>query len=511
MLSPQRCASVRYKSRPAALMPFRDDTNLVAFRYETTQQAEPPIPIPPPKSHLRYQRAEAQAHARAPEAQAQAQVQAQAAAACAPSCILEAGSVAPPVIVPPPPPPPTGPLPLPPTDEHPALRTDTIHDPKRDSGHAPTTSSQARTFYEESSEDEDPFPYERIKSFQRTKIVQTSLYLENENANGGRSSSSTNNSNSQSSIPLPSLGSSGADTASPTSPTTPPPNFPDSSSSASFFSRRPFSFRSSRSSMKSTRRLKKKHQPQAVAVVGALDNDGIKTPDPLPNGAKTATNSPLADVAPPRNGDEQRCSDRARPSYSPKLTNASAPDGDDFAEFVQQISFSKRGSIMLGGKRPSIHATTMSNDSGVAQHGRVKEQRPPRVFPLAPSPMPKSQVHGAVSSTIVASNASSQYPISGRVTPPPPPPPPALHADAPATPRSLQHPPSIRLIPVDVERESQKVRSLYEPGKKLRWEDGGRVLSFGEKLEPTVEVPSDVDENAYGFLDYPASRILRSY
>jgi hypothetical protein len=52
---------------------------------------------------------------------------------------------------------------------------------------------------------------------------------------------------------------------------------------------------------------------------------------------------------------------------------------------------------------------------------------------------------------------------------------------------------------MDVERESQKVRSLYESGDDLNWEDGGRV-SFAERLEPTVEVPSEEEENGvYGF------------
>jgi hypothetical protein len=59
--------------------------------------------------------------------------------------------------------------------------------------------------------------------------------------------------------------------------------------------------------------------------------------------------------------------------------------------------------------------------------------------------------------------------------------------------------PSIRVSSMDVERESQKVRSLYESGDDLNWEDGGRV-SFAERLEPTVEVPSEEEENGvYGF------------
>ncbi|KAK9769392.1 hypothetical protein AB5N19_00919 [Seiridium cardinale] len=473
MMPPQRYASARYKSRPAAFIPFRDDTNLVALRYDQTTQAEPPIPIPPAKSPLRYKRA---------------------AATRPTSCVSTPGPA--PVVVTPPYPPPSGPLPLPPTEEHPAFRTLStartyIDDPKRDSGHATTLSSQAHTFYEESSEDDDPFPYEKIGSFRRPKFVPellvpplrirssspTSLYSDYQSR--GYSVDGTNN-HSRTSIPLSSPGLSEANTVSPTSPTTPPPNFPDKTSSSSIFSRRSFSFRSAGPSMKSTKRLKKKHQPQAVV------EDHEETPALSPKGAKTAASSPLVNVAPPpRNGDGH---DGARSPNSPKLSGASAPDGDDFADFVHQISFSKRGSIMLGGKRPSRHAATMSNDSGFAQREPAQEQRPPRAFPLAPSVIPKPSLDGAAPSIIVEGDEPRRSVASERATTPP--------AGAPSSPNSPQHPPSIRLIPIDVERESQKVRSLYEPGEGLRWEDGGRVSSYGERLEPTVEVPSDVDENA---------------
>ncbi|KAK6845133.1 TBC domain-containing protein [Apiospora arundinis] len=55
-MAPQKYSSVRYKSRPTALVPFRDDTSLIALRYDQTVQAEPPIPIPPPRSPLRNNR-----------------------------------------------------------------------------------------------------------------------------------------------------------------------------------------------------------------------------------------------------------------------------------------------------------------------------------------------------------------------------------------------------------------------------------------------------------------------
>lgn len=640
-MPPKRYTSVRHKSRPVALMPFRDDTSLVAFRYDQAAQAEPPIPIPPAKSPLRYQRAAvAAARARAATAGATGTaivkvdarpascISAPAPATIATTDAISSSSPAPPaipipartrqssapvvsvsgpttaatpttlsvitpfpVIVAPPHPPPSGPLPLLPgtgTEEHlhPALRSaPRSSDPddlknKRDSGHAPTTtsiltstssSSRARTFYDESSEgeveeeeegedqeDEDPFPYEKIQSARRSKFVPalvvpplrirssspTSLYAQTHNILGRGDDldlGGTNN-NSVSSIPLHSPGLSEANTVSPTSPTTPPPNFPvvgKTSASSSIFSRRSFSFRTSgSSSMKSSKRLKKKKQqekqqgkqqqqqqqqrpPLSESPAEARDEEpSTANPTLSLDGAKATTSSstaPVTVVAPPRNGDEQSSRDHHQENYhhssstrlpnSPKLvTDASAHDGDDFADFVQQISFSKRGSIMLGGMRPSRHAANMSNDSGFAhhQHGAATatatatataaapmspsspdQRRPQRVFPLASPPRIKAnKKNDAAHSSFddgdhKAGAARRPLPPSGRMTPPPPLPPPtppsAPYADAPTTPKSARRAPSIRLISVEVERESQKFKA--KPKHQHKYKSGRSTWS----------------------------------
>lgn len=482
-MAPQKYPSVRYKSRPSALVPFRDDSSLVALRYDQTVQAEPPIPIPP-RSHLRY---------RNPAATRPA------------SCIPAPSTTV--ITIPPPRPPP-------PTEQHPALRTITsprtnLDDPKRDSGHAPTTSSRADTLHEE-SEDEDPFFYDKTDSGHLVRAVRD-LYVAplRLRAAPPRSSFSfskdeqtptswmeTNNS-SQCSIPLPSPGLSEVNTVSPTSPTTPPPNFPDKTSSVFF---RSFSLRSSASSMKTSKRLRKKlqqQQPQA-AVAG-----GDATPAVSPKRIN-ARSSLDKSSAPPPNRDEHYFHLETSPLRSPEVvTTATASGGDDFFDFVNQISFSKRGSIMLGGKRPSKHqdhATMSDDDSGIGNNEAIKEPEP-RAFPLAPSLMPKPQANGSPPSVIVESDETDVSQRSVR---------PSTRgasregmAEAPSTPRSPQYPPSIRLLSLDVERESQKVRSLYESADGIRWEDGGQLSSFGERLQPTVEeVPSEVEENdAYGFLD----------
>lgn len=72
------------------------------------------------------------------------------------------------------------------------------------------------------------------------------------------------------------------------------------------------------------------------------------------------------------------------------------------------------------------------------------------------------------------------------------------------TPQTIQRTartPSIHVLPADVERDSQKVRSLYESGDLLRWEDGGRLSPLGEYGEPDALSPNqEAGNDAY---DYP--------
>jgi hypothetical protein len=77
---------------------------------------------------------------------------------------------------------------------------------------------------------------------------------------------------------------------------------------------------------------------------------------------------------------------------------------------------------------------------------------------------------------------------------------------------SRKLPPSIRVISAEAEKESQKVRSLYEFGHGLQLGDGDMSWPLGGTLEPPPEIPegpSDVDDNdAYGFLDYPTILVI---
>jgi hypothetical protein len=72
-------------------------------------------------------------------------------------------------------------------------------------------------------------------------------------------------------------------------------------------------------------------------------------------------------------------------------------------------------------------------------------------------------------------------------------------SDRRGSPQGQMSPPDIRVLAADVEKESQKVRSLYTVGDGSRGEPGKR-RSYCERLEPTPEVPSEENElDPYGF------------
>ncbi|KAL2755146.1 hypothetical protein ACRALDRAFT_1077235 [Sodiomyces alcalophilus JCM 7366] len=75
------------------------------------------------------------------------------------------------------------------------------------------------------------------------------------------------------------------------------------------------------------------------------------------------------------------------------------------------------------------------------------------------------------------------------------------------TTRATAAPPSIHLMPADVERDSQKVRSLYESGDVMRWEDGGRLSPLGEQGEPDSSSPhQEAEKDAVSNLQSPQPR-----
>ncbi|KAG9500981.1 hypothetical protein J7337_006663 [Fusarium musae] len=174
--------------------------------------------------------------------------------------------------------------------------------------------------------------------------------------------------------------------------------------------------------------------------------------------------------------------------------------------FMNTVSFSNRGSIMLGAQDAAaidgaIKQHTMSIDSPSSTNadtlatanndesdsGRATPTPTPSITAprsITPTPTtpttPKSQTLPRPSDESNDMNNSVKGAGDG-------------------SPQGLISTPDIRVLAADVEKESQKVRSLYTVGDGSHGEPGKRH-SYCERLEPTPEVPSEENElDPYGF------------
>jgi hypothetical protein len=159
--------------------------------------------------------------------------------------------------------------------------------------------------------------------------------------------------------------------------------------------------------------------------------------------------------------------DDADTSFSP-LNTPIPTDSLLEDDFLTALSFSKRGSIMLGGQRALSFDGTMDSSEEVAQRNATSADNNASIS--------KTPV-GATDAAPAAPTIELHTPST--VTP---------AADAPAL------NPDIRVLAADVERESEKVRSFYAAGEALNWEDGAPSHAFHEHLEPTLEAPVEEDE-----------------
>lgn len=154
------------------------------------------------------------------------------------------------------------------------------------------------------------------------------------------------------------------------------------------------------------------------------------------------------------------------PSAFAPTINTNIPQGslDDLDDF----SFSNRGSIYFGATRAISASKPSLNPEFMDKFNE------PRAAPRAPT----SPVDGA--SDLRPHTADSKRPRTRQS-------------------RDVAMP-EIRVMSEDTERESQKVRSLYESTDLVHWEDGAPGRRSSELLEPPAEVPSDGESNiAYGF------------
>ncbi|KAM7208640.1 USP6 N-terminal-like protein [Naviculisporaceae sp. PSN 640] len=405
-MAPQRFGSVRQKSRQTArLSSVRDDTGLVALRYEQTKQAEPPIPLPPPRNPRRLARPD--------------------------STVPSSPSGSPLVIAPPPVPPPQ--------EEHPLFRRQKTDGQKRDSGLTPTSSSA--TIKEECEHCEYASVYEKVPG----DISDASSIYSSDGVDTRRNFSRSFDSPYPpplrvSTVPRrPKTPEYAAELAEPASPRP---------SSLTQKLGKSLSLRSV-----GNKRLRKKN-PQSDGKVASGD-----AASPVMRGSPKFPDSPKLTS---RTQTDKGPDAVLLPSPANEFIPISTPIPEhSLWDELGDLSFSKRGSIMFGGRTDRLAASFMTkpDDPTAASSSTAAILEPAGVMPGPDND------HMAQEAPVASTNDESQ---------------------------SI---PSIHVVPMDdVERESQKVRSLYESGDTLNWQDGGRV-SFGERLEPTEEVPSDEEEN----------------
>ncbi|KAF6805759.1 tbc domain protein [Colletotrichum plurivorum] len=180
-------------------------------------------------------------------------------------------------------------------------------------------------------------------------------------------------------------------------------------------------------------------------------------------------------------------------------------------DFLTTLSFSNRGSLMFGGRRAFPAQTT----DGTMEHERQTDHTRPPSPALAPIPEPPAaciqydnptppSFHSSTNDQSILKPASdgadatiaepTSYELNSTKTT-------TTESIAQSTSLSVMATPSIRVLSADVELESRKVRSLYEPGDSINWEDGARPSDVSERLESTPQSPMHATENdAYGFL-----------
>lgn len=157
----------------------------------------------------------------------------------------------------------------------------------------------------------------------------------------------------------------------------------------------------------------------------------------------------------------------------------------DHDYFLSSVSFSKRGSIMFSNDAPAVDA-----NASVPESTSTTTPTPTNGHERAPATPPtpasrQSQARPSSDTVDTDDDLKKNYTM----------------------PKGFMSPPDIRVLAADVEKESQKVRSLYDVGDSPYGEPGSR-RSYCERLEPTPEAPSEDNDNVpYGFLAVPSSHL----
>ncbi|TEA12039.1 TBC domain-containing protein [Colletotrichum sidae] len=472
-MAPQILTTKRLKPRPT-LVPFKDDTSLIALRYEKTVQAEPPIPIltriPPRSPSVLTRRTSTSASSSF------------ASPPTSPVVVV----VAPPAI-----------------EQHPAFRSRAPaadeavdkHDWKRDSGLAPTASS-SDTIVEEGYEKED-YAGDKLGS-----LVIARELVQQQSPLVTPSFCETGSVYSPDGLDL-SAWSSGRCT----SPTGPLPVHMDDYHIAQLQIADGEVFMENRTD--SCRPFEAADSPAGSRDQSLSDMLPTAMPIMAPARVSSTTSDESLNLSPVTTPDELDLLSKDAASFSPislSIPTVSLLDDD----FLTTLSFSNRGSIMFGGRRAFPLQTTTGSTSGEAQTDQHQTTSPATTFGVAPTPTLHVQYEDppesfAASPALPASSqVCSNEPTTTESITVGPNPSGANASDTIAAAQasvtdetaesSAMTTPSIRVLSADVEMESRKVRSLYESGEGINWEDG-RPSDVGEHLDPTPENPSDDVEN----------------
>ncbi len=465
-MSPSRFASVRSTDRPLKQKPsFREDASLVAFRYEKTVAAEPPVHMVPRKAPSTRKLPQ-----RSPSTSTTTSTSTSISSSHGPIV------VAPPRI--------SIPALVPPTEQHPALRSPlpSLEEWKRDSGHAATTVSSPTIAEEESDEDfggRNSSP-DKLRELDIAGCASsTSSHVEHGAVLGGESESSCraapNGAPSDRAASPPTTDAPHPLYHLPPSTLPQPPHQNIDSPSPRRKSSKRASLRLSfwgghkdqqakrLSTPPPTRSPSRNRSPDLLRGSSSPASAGLQPP----NSPATRTQTSLTMPTPESTDGE----------YSPlgiAIPNESLLDDG----FMASMSFSNRGSLMFGSEQADKVAGAMNRMSSMTVTDNDR----------AATPTQASQDSHATSldrpqSTATSFNVGDTDDEAGSTL--------SRHI----TPRSLvSPPPEIRLRNPDLEHESQKVRLLYESGDSI-----SARHSFCERLEPTPEVPTEEDDHVpYG-------------
>lgn len=462
------------------------DSNPIGIRYEKTVQAEPPIPLPPrntSRNTIRTLSIRSTASSPSPSVYALSLY--------SPSLVVVA------------PPPLSLPSIPPPTEQHPALRTPVRqaklnHDTwKRDSGHAPTPTSAATIYEEDCEEDEDedadddstgdkrpaPWPTNADAPADADAVRPQSVSQSQHGTAVGLAPAGWQTAKSETLFGLPAASASfpalpklnTAVAANRSQPRSQPlsPNHPSPSPASS--KRHSILKRLSGYSSASAKGKLALAVDEGSAAANAPMQPLMRGEQPPPasthkqpqrSSPGTAQTSALqASPASPPADDDDDDNNNNDARFAPLGLVAIPTDSLLEDDFMATLSFSNRGSIMLGGRRAAALGLDGTNEPGDVD-------------------VPSTPTHARSSSTSVDRLDSYNATASNPRPAPAPSPLPA---------------PDIRILTSDIEKESQKVRSLYGVGDAINWEDGAR-RSYCEPLEPTPELPAEEDGiDSYGF------------